>query len=371
MYERCLLSLMNDDDKNVQEVREILKSPYELSHDLIRFYIENELDYKEEILDTIKSFAGGIFRARHLSDEYVLARYYSYMFAFHQFFHSSFRARQGKVLEELFKNIIRKCNLKLEILSKKEQMNIFSNDRHLPDFDVFISDSKKIVIIQIRSRDDTGGTTAKSSLVEGFRYLEKSDDLKKELYYIVHIWEARQSAQKDTTIIKFHTTLTEHVEYNHEEFKDKIVSPSGVKTKKDNHLFLTYGNEEFSERLTEILKISDNRIQTELNRKIELISNWDDLWLAYAIINLEYEQKKLDPGNINTFDQIFNLLNKKYKNYLSSCNTYNDYIKKANEICNDLLNEHIKTPFCHTDDVTNYIMDIVLLIMIYFKKKSF
>ena len=59
-------------------------------------------------LDEIKQFAAGVARAEKLSTDYTLASYYPFMFAFQQYFHSSFRARQGKVLEKMVQSILKK-----------------------------------------------------------------------------------------------------------------------------------------------------------------------------------------------------------------------------------------------------------------------
>jgi len=73
-------------------------------------------------------------RAEKLSNQYALAGYYPLMFSFHQYFNSSYRARQGKVLEEILKNIVRnfadcdrvpdKTSEMRAILSESFQMNI-------------------------------------------------------------------------------------------------------------------------------------------------------------------------------------------------------------------------------------------------------
>jgi len=115
---------------------------------------------------------------------------YPYYFTFHQFVHSSFRARQGKVLEEIIKNVLNN-EKNIMILDKTEQEKEFNTrEKNLPDYDVFLKTNNKLVIIQIRSRDDIVETTAKTSLVEGVRYIEEfyNGDIN-NIEYISFVWE--------------------------------------------------------------------------------------------------------------------------------------------------------------------------------------
>ena len=87
-------------------VKDILKSPLGLASKIITSLFEEKLTKWKDDLDEIKLFAAGIQRAEELSVFYSLASYYPSMFAFHQYFHSSFRARQGKVLEQILQYIL-------------------------------------------------------------------------------------------------------------------------------------------------------------------------------------------------------------------------------------------------------------------------
>ena len=49
--------------------------------------------------------------------------------------------------------------------------------------------SKKTLIIQLRSRDDTGGTTAKGSLVDFLRELLRQNS--SDVLYLVCVWDPR------------------------------------------------------------------------------------------------------------------------------------------------------------------------------------
>ena len=87
--------LLLEEDPRFSEIKNILKSPLGLVKDLVETCFSSEanrnlLKYEKE-LDEIKKRVAGITRARSLSS-YKIANYSSYLFAFQQFFHSSYRA---------------------------------------------------------------------------------------------------------------------------------------------------------------------------------------------------------------------------------------------------------------------------------------
>src|ERR1035441_4524134 len=94
---RIMISL----DKSTEYLRinKALKSPLGLAHELIRNLFNKSFDNIKNELDSIKKFVAGIDRAEELGSGYKIAKFYPYLFSFHQFFHSSYRARQGKTLE--------------------------------------------------------------------------------------------------------------------------------------------------------------------------------------------------------------------------------------------------------------------------------
>ena len=171
---RFLLSLCPDDG-NTKIVKTILKSPLGLAQEIIRLLFENKFKEIKDNLDSIKQFVAGITRSESMGKSYTLAKFYPYLFSFHQFIHSSYRARQGKTLEELFKEVIRQANEDFDVPDKgkdkqKVMSEVFKGYDSKLDIDVVAKKSKgKVLALQLRSRDDTGGTTAKSSLVEALR----------------------------------------------------------------------------------------------------------------------------------------------------------------------------------------------------------
>jgi hypothetical protein len=104
--DRIFLHLL-EETEDVQMAKRVLQSPLELSSEIIKSLFENRLDAKKEDLDKIKKFAAEMARAESLANDYPLARYTPSIFAFTQHFHRSFEARQGKVLEELMKLVLR------------------------------------------------------------------------------------------------------------------------------------------------------------------------------------------------------------------------------------------------------------------------
>lgn len=372
--QRVFLLLKNDPTS--LKAQEVLKSPLELAEALIVDFIEKKLDTLKQRLDSIKQFAAGIKAAEEKSNDYILAKFYPYYFAFHQFVHSSFRARQGKVLEELFKSLLREHpEYKIEILDKNHQKKeLGTNKNSLPDFDLFLKiNSEFLVIIQIRSRDDTGGTTAKTSLVEGLAFLKENANTNLPIYYIVFVWEELNSAQKKTTINKFFNFLKEKLlptNTSKEYFSDEILSRKGVFLNIENnkmYLHLIYGKNEFVNFLKNLLNLDDS-ITSEFEKLIEITSNWDDLWISYSIIGKEYERFK-ERGESFIFDIIEFI---KKKNYSFQLNNYKQIEAAADLIASDFIKEcQKKAPFDTPKDNYLYFRDIVFLLAIYYKKKSF
>ena len=364
---RKLLLLI--DDKDVNEIKEVLKSPLGLSYKLIENFIENRLDKLKDNLDNIKKFTAGIASAENKQEDYIISKMYPYYFAFHQFVHSSFRARQGKVLEEIIKNILKK-EKDIKILDKKQQDGFFNTeDKHLPDYDLFLKKGNELIIIQIRSRDDTGGTTAKTSLVEGIKYIERylKDNNIKKIEYIVFVWEGLESQQQSTTLEKFYDYLQDKTNIDKSVFFKEILN-NGVKFNLNNrqlNLYLRYGKDDFIKLLSK-LSLS-NTLSSKLSKIISLILDWDDFWMSYQYIGLEYE--RLKESNFSYIFYIIEKFKKDLKKEINKCKTMEDYINFAKKIADELLKDNIDMPFKNGNYNFIYFVDLILLIIIYYKKK--
>jgi len=368
--DRKLLLLM--DDAITKDVKKVLKSPLDLSFKLIEDFIEGKLDKLKDSLDDIKKFAAGIQSAERKGEKYIIAKMYPYYFAFHQFVHSSFRARQGKVLEEIIKNVLGK-EKEIAILDKKEQEKLFNTkQKHLPDYDIFFQIDDRIFVIQIRSRDDTGGTTAKTSLVEGVQYI--IDNYKgniKNIEYIAFVWEGLEAQQQVTTKEKFYDYLKGKTNLDKDTFFKKVSSEEGVEfsfNNNDKHinLYLAYGKEKFIDLLTNKAILS-SEIRENLEKIISLTSDWDDFWMSYQYIGLEYE--RLKEYGFSYINYILKFLKKNQKIRINSYSSMEDFISFANEIAADVIKEDIDLPFKNGRESFIYFRDLVLLIIIYYKKK--
>jgi hypothetical protein len=147
---RFLLTL--DSEPTSALIRSVLESPLGLSHEVIKCLFENRFDEIRTNLDSIKEFVAGVSRAESLGKDYALASYYPSLFAFHQYFHSSYRARQGKTLEEFIKEVLRATDPSLvvpdDVATKTRIMaTAFRGYNSRGDMDVIVQNQSKIMVI--------------------------------------------------------------------------------------------------------------------------------------------------------------------------------------------------------------------------------
>jgi hypothetical protein len=329
---------------------------------------ENLLKYKSR-LDDIKKKTAGIARTELLSNKgSTIATYAGHLFAFQQFFHSSYRARQGNVLEEVIRHVLSNVDgivvakrrdkelgkhamlKKLFRLNKKLDVDILAKNRH----------SGECLIVQLRSADMTGGTTAKESLVDlGVELLEKKE-IPKTLYAIF-VWEPELNIQKQALINQIWERLKHKIGENFEkDFKENVEKgweTSGKKLK----FKLIYGIDEFSEVIKDFTHKKE--IGEDLKKVWNMLEDWDDLWLTYALTTLELEN--LIVQGFCNFQVLVEMLKKsgidKNKINLKEYKSVSESLaqKLALEWDKDTL--PVKTP----SDMLNYIRDLILLWMIY------
>ena len=363
--ERRFLHLM-DRSEEANLVTDILKSPLGLASDLITFLFEEKLEELKDGLDEIKRFAAGIRRAENLSAGYSLASYYPSMFAFHQYFHSSFRARQGKVLEQMLQRILQqygRCDNvpakntdRLLILDEIFEMNELSN----LDIDVMASDStnKKTLVIQLRSRDDTGGTTAKGSLVDLLRELLRLNKIpQSNILYLVCVWDPRDSQQKNSTVTKMFSSLKEYTKVSEEAFGEIIRNK--VRLQENISLKMAYGTDEIANSLFEWIGNENKQVLDAISAIVDLVSDWDDLWIAYAIASLELEVASFsNQSNIR-------LLNEKCDRIGIDFNhkSYQDLTDSIDSILEKIIPLWTENsiPFNTLSDKAQYIRDLLFL----------
>jgi hypothetical protein len=293
--DRKFYNLMDSSEKT-DLVKDILKSPLELASDVIKLLFEENFEELRDDLDKIKQFVAGIEKAQKLSSNYTLASYYSSMFAFHQYFHSSFRARQGKVLEKMIQNLLKQYGQCDEVPdSNKVRLSILCEIfevEELKKLDIDVmgvsAKNKKTIIIQLRSRDDTGGTTAKGSLVELLRELLRLDRIpKNDILYLVCIWDAREAEQKLSTVKKMYSALQDLIKIPEEDFHNIVEKK--VKLRENISLKMSYGTNEIGTALFEWIGDKNEEVLTAISTIVGLVSDWDDLWISYAIASLELE----------------------------------------------------------------------------------
>lgn len=367
---RFLLSLCSN-DQNTKIVRTILKSPLELSQMIIQMLFKNNFKEIKDKLDSIKQFVAGITRSEVLGKSYSLAKFYPYLFSFHQFIHSSYRARQGKVLEELFKEVIRQANKKIivpdKIKDKKDVLSeVFKDYDSKLDIDVVAKKSKgKILALQLRSRDDTGGTTAKASLVEALRgVMKKNVEKDADLFYLIGIWDKIRSNQKNITISKIYESLKPF--FQKQILKDYFISniEKGIELHKGVTLKLAYGDKEIVRNVSDWIGEDTELDYKAIKKIIQTLESSDDLWLSYVIASLELENIELK--RINNIKYLNELL-KSEKFDISAFTSNEEYLTLANELVLKIIPKWNKDslPVSTMSEKATYIRDLILLRFIY------
>src|SRR3972149_5795739 len=264
--ERYLISLDKSDGGLI--IRKILESPNNLAIDIIKVLFSNNFEKIKLDLDSIKKFVAGISRADSFSKSYRLANYYGYLFSFHQYFHSSYRARQGKALEALLNQILRECGDNFFVADKTNEKiklikELFPKMKSKLDLDaVCRKNTKSYLTVQLRSRDDTGGTTAKGSLVD---FLMK--------YFN---WNIKHIIGK---------------QYSEKKFIDSV--KQGIKVRDGVVLKMFYGTEDLAKTLGGWAKPEAKIDFHTINKMIKKVESWDDLWLSYAMVSLELDNQKI------------------------------------------------------------------------------
>lgn len=346
----------------------ILKSPLELAKRLIAGFYDKPtkglMAYRERI-DATKRLALGLSSAENLAKQGdQLANYALYQFAFQQYFQSSIRARQGMVLDKALSEIL--ADAGFTIVPRNAQADVFKalgvrlREKH--DIDVFGFHGVDGLITQIRSRDDTGGTTAKGSLVEVVEDINRTGTFpKKRLVYLIYIWEPLESQQREALINKIGAALS---------LSDKekaILRERKVLSNRNNiQVGVVYGSSEFFSVIHSLFGVDvDAGRYTEI---IDILSQWDDLWLSYAVATLELENLLIRRiTNFETLDRLLKNQSLEIKN-----TDLLNYIQSSANIAHKLaLSWKENTiPFPSPSDQLNYIRDLLLLKMAHIALKG-
>lgn len=242
------------------------------------------------------------------------------------------------------------------------------------DIDVLAKASNKAIIIQIRSKPETGGTTAKGSLAELLKDLYEYDVPEgREILYIIYVWvrpESGEPTQKISTINKLIGQITPP---NVEEIKEGLSAEKVVELKRGLKVSLLYGAERLIDTLWTELGISiEEETRKELLEKyaeyIELVSGWDDLWIAYGISTLEVENF-VENGKTNMMIIEEKLSQLELTSKLKAKECFENYDECSREIAT-MLSPHLRDgddliPFSTLGDKLNYLRDMILLRVVY------
>jgi hypothetical protein len=443
--QRVFLNLIEDSSEPFEVAKSILKSPLELSRTIICHLFSNDLSGLYEQVDEIKGFAAGVTRAMDERAHYRLADYYMMLFPFQQWFHSSYRARQGKALEALLDQFFRGYTSFPDLITDKKRRKEFlvtecglTELSEVGDIDVMATtrDKSMVIILQMRSRDDTGGTTAKGSLVDALKQLMRVKEApRKQVLYLIGIWDPRGYEQHDSTVKKilssiqkllkigdftpeeavlsgFTSLVAQWCAAKDEEQKRQLLSEiseeleKGVQLKQNLKLRLAYGkdkiidaicgwgSEQSSSRLNsstaqtqEVQPGSDidvasarrsnespvsehsqaQEARDALKKVMDLVTQWDDLWLAYAAASMEIDViKTRDLSNTSILVDLLQKLDADSKLELDSIESVQRWVDEfAKRVHSQWDQDSI--PFRTPRDQYLYIRDMMYLYAIYRK----
>jgi hypothetical protein len=367
---RQLILLGDSADPIIQRLGQLLESPLGLAKVLVAMSFHNGpppgLTLAQRKLDSIKRIAAGLASAEAHATTYHVAGYSVYAFCLQQFFASSYRARQGNVLEEVLRATLTDGGLK--VWEKDEHKQVLSRELGVVtpaahDVDVLAKNrADRYLLVQVRSRDDTGGTTAKASLVELLvDILRSKEKVKRPVLYLMFVWESLDRAQKSSLVTKVLSNLGGLVPTA--GFKDPLTRGEAVEIGSCIQLQLAYGTEEAARVVGSFA--SQTRLHELLAKVLGLMRSWDDLWLAYGVASLELERIVLG-GKSN-----FELLESKLTaaGIVIRSSDLRNYAEASERIARLLIEDwHEDTlPVKAPADALTYVRDLVLLKMIHVK----
>ena len=378
-------------DSDTEFLREALRSPLDwVKKTIMEIFSKGFVKYAKNITeksskknasekgdtqDTISELIAGIRRAKELQHSYPLANYHHTMFSFQQEFHSSYRARKGKVLEQILRKFCQEMGYivpgkgKWQLIAeslKVEVQNLVSGKR-APDIDLVAKSEKCLLVIQIRSRDDTGGTTAKGSLAKALlpivdTKIEISPET--DIIYLVVIWEPRGEKQFSSLVEELASRLKDTISLPSDMnyIKETVRSGKGLEVREKVFLRIAYGVEDIEKLISE-LKIEEetNKQSVKLSDIERLLEKPDDLWLTYAVVSLELNQ--LLTKSKTNIDYLKNKVESEDRNVSED---------NIDELAKDLFSTWKDTalPFEQPTHNYLYIRDMLYLYLIYQQRRS-
>ena len=399
--ERRLLLL--EDPKLEKYPAVFLKGLLDQAREVICKLFEGGIE-KLGMSDDIKAFTASIVRAEELGSSHLLADYYKTMFLFQQWFHSSYRARQGKVLEHLMRYaLVKRARVDTIVLPQDSRLREFFQQLKpepfqiatikdifqllypnqniqgtLGDIDAFaVVDAvscKRAIAIQIRSRDDTGGATAKGSLVDFLKKLINFGVPQLETLYLIGVWDKQSITQKKTTINKVLDALeiggkkSEEEQRKRESASEMLDKGKRYKLKDRIYLQLRYGLEDIQHAIDDWVNANSLASAPNLEDLARDFICWDDFWIAYAIATIEIHNKSLT-GRSNIVELVSLLEN---RSEICARLTHNPEMVEAihrdiEQLAKDIVAIWDKPvhPFTTPRDIFLYVRDMLYLYAIY------
>jgi hypothetical protein len=399
-----------EEDKEAEFLRKVLKNLLDLvvstldgifskglkEYDQYLSDAKKEKKKKKEVEEdesVISELISGRVRSGDLRRNYPLADFHHTMFSFQEYFHSSYRARKGSVLEGVLAEYC--SQLGYTVYSSKSDawsaiakaLNIKDGWKAItqklqekkkpaaPDVDLVTEYTKNgknhLLVIQLRSRDDTGGTTAKASLtkaLEPIATLAKENKPRQTIIYLIGIWEPRDEQQRTSLVNEVIRTLKQYIAKEEEDIHNKISQGQGTMICQDVFLRLAYGAEEIESFINQkVFGVqhqsfeSRHRDAASLSEIVNKLRRWDDLWLTYAVVTIELSCF-LMKGKSN-IDYLIDKL--KYTNHRVSK-------ENVDTLASELLSswEDTALPFEKPADNYLYIRDMLYLYIIYQQHRS-
>lgn len=367
-----MLTLEDSRDEDVERARAALRSPLGLAEVLLKIAFSNDADstllqYYGE-LDDIKHKAMGLGGASTLAEGgSKIANYAGYLFAFQQFFHSSYRARQGNVLEEVLEIVLRQYVGSIHSNTSQVEDDFgFGNEILSSDVDLIYELDNRYLLSMIRSRGDTGGTTAKESLAKPLdEILSKAREIPQTLYTVL-VWEGEQQRR---SLLRLFWSRIEHHFSRPDRFRDDYlehIERGWHVPGRDVEVRIVFGMDEFVNLLDDFT--GNSEIGQELLETWALLEQWDDLWLVYALSSIELENTLLR-GRSN-FDLLERTLSEGSLNITQS--DLENYEESSKRIAHNLslLWSEDTLPVKAPQESQNYLRDLILCRMAYLKLTS-
>lgn len=290
---------------------------------------------------------------------------------FWEFKESSTRASIGNALEKLLSVSVGKDQT-LEVGKKKKLRNkiiegFINNYEFQKDIDLAIKkQNNHILLLQLRSKDGTGGTTAKASNVSVLKdLLERKNDIKKDssCLYLIGVWDGKSTSQKNSMITNCYDAISHLIDNKFtKEFFLKNME-KGINLLPKLKLKLVYDYENIANEIDSWSESSKRgiNIASYLKRNLSNVQEYDDFYLIFTCLSSElynFYIKKID--NFYHLEQL--LIDEKISNPIDKIN----YLSESNRLADKIFHkwDHVNNLTPHepkSSDAKQYIRDLILI----------